>query len=230
MFALAVQRDAPKSSPDAEPRRRAYDRNEKLVDLAVHLIGGSAASAGALALLLAAGGRGWAVVAPVAIYALTLVATFAASAAYNLGYETRLRVTLRRLDHSAIFAMIAGTYTPFTVRLAQGSAAVWSTAAVWSIAAAGIGLKLFSPALFERIGVALYLALGWAALVIVPDIAPRLTPLSLALLAAGGALYTIGVCFHVKERLRFHNAIWHVFVVAAASCHFVSVLTGVALR
>jgi hemolysin III len=219
-----------KPGPDADPRGRAHGRDERLADLLVHVVGASAAVAGAVVLLLDAASRGWGVVLPISVYAFALILTFSASAAYNLAYDTRLRAWLRKLDHSAIFVMIAGTYTPFTVRFAPGAAALWSTLAVWLLAAAGIALKLFNPAVFERIGVGFYLALGWAAAVIVPPIAAALPSWALALLAIGGALYTIGVCFHLMERLRFHNAIWHSFVLAAACCHFASVLTAVVLR
>jgi hemolysin III len=137
---------------------------------------------------------------------------------------------LRRLDHSAIFLMIAGTYTPFTTRLLEGGAALWSTVWIWSMALGGILLKLRMPRLFERVSVAIYLALGWSVVAVYGPIAAALKGWPLALLFVGGALYTLGVCFHLRERWRFHNAIWHVFVLAAASCHFTSILTGVAMR
>jgi hemolysin III len=216
-------------SPDAEPRSRTHGRDERLADLCVHLVGASAAIAGAMALLSIALRRGWEVAAPIAVYAFALILTFAASAAYNLAYDTRLRVLLRRLDHSAIFMMIAGTYTPFTMRLAREPAALWLTSGVWSLAFAGIILKWFRPCWFERVGVGFYLALGWAALAIIPNLRFSLTGGTYALLALGGVLYSVGVCFHLLERLRFHNAIWHGFVLAAAACHFASVLRAVAL-
>ena len=148
---------------DAEPRARKHGRDERMADFLVHVIGAAAALAGAAALLVLAHSRDQGALAPIAVYATGLVLTFAASAAYNLGYDTRLRALLRRFDHSAIFLMIAGTYTPFTTRLANGPAAIWMTAGVWSVALGGIALKLTSPELFERVGVGVYLALGWAA-------------------------------------------------------------------
>lgn len=220
----------PQAAPDAEPRGRAHSADELRADFLVHVTGLVAASVGAIALILVAASHDWQGIAPIAAYAAALIAMFAASAAYNLGYHTRFRPLLRRLDHSAIFLMIAGTYTPFTTRLLGGRAALWSTVWIWGMALGGIALKLKNPPLFERVGVAIYLALGWSAVAVYAPIAAALKGWPLALLLAGGALYSLGVCFHLRERLRFHNAIWHVFVLAAASCHFTSVLTAVALR
>jgi len=216
--------------PDVCPRGRRHGRDELLADFLVHVIGTIAALAGAIAVVFIAGSRNWAALAPVGVYAGALVTMFGASAAYNLAYETRFRSILRRLDHSAIFLMIAGTYTPFTTRLVEGRAAVWSTVLIWSMALGGILLKLTKPRLFERVGVVIYLALGWSAVAIYAPIASMLKGWPLAMLIAGGGLYTIGVCFHMRERLRFHNAIWHLFVLIAASCQYATVLTAVAMR
>ena len=194
------------------------------------MIGGSFAVVGTLFLLRASPDRGFASIAPLAIYAFALVTTFTASAAYNLFYDTRLRVILRRIDHSAIFLMIAGTYTPFTLLLGHGPVALWTICGVWMAAAAGVFLKLFDSDLFERVGVALYLALGWSSVIVLPNIAERLSIASLALLAIGGLSYTVGVIFHLSERMRFHNAIWHLFVLLGASCHFGSICLSLALR
>ncbi|HUZ67630.1 MAG TPA: hemolysin III family protein [Beijerinckiaceae bacterium] len=218
------------SAPDLSPRARRYAREERLADLLVHLVGLAAALAGAVALLVSTRPRtAWAL-APIGVYAVALIATFAASAAYNLAFDSRFRPLLRRLDHSAIFLMIAGTYTPFTTRLVAGWAAVVATAWIWSMALGGIALKLISPRLFERLAVLLYLALGWAALALYPPLAAALHGWPFVLLLAGGALYSFGLCFHLREHMRFHNAIWHVFVLAAASCQYTTILTSVAMH
>lgn len=218
------------TAPDANPRGRPYGEDERRADLVVHVVGLTAATAGAVVLIAAACFRDRAALSALSVYAAALIAMFGASAAYNLGYETRFRAILRRFDHSAIFLMIAGTYTPFTTRLIAGQAALWSTAWIWSMALGGILLKLLTPGLFERISVVMYLALGWFAATIFAPVVPELKGWPLAMLLAGGGLYSSGVYFHLRERLRFHNAIWHAFVLAAASCQYVTVLTAVALR
>ncbi len=162
--------------------------------------------------------------APVLIYAAGLLAMLGCSAAYNVFHASGRREWLRRFDHAAIFAMIAGTYTPFTVRLANGWAA-GLTAAIWVVAAAGIALKLWQPRRIEAISVALYLALGWIGLAAAGPFASALDARTLGLLALGGIVYTAGVIFHLWRRLPYQNAIWHGFVLVAAAIHYLAVLT-----
>jgi hemolysin III len=95
---------------------------------------------------------------------------------------------------------------------------------VWSVAIIGIVLKLFLPGRFDRLAIMLYLAMGWSGVVVFDVIAEALPSGTVWLIAAGGALYSAGVVFHVWERLRFQNAIWHSFVLLAAACHYAAVL------
>jgi hemolysin III len=150
------------------------------------------------------------------------------SAAYNLCQWSRLRIILRNLDQAAIFLMIAGTYTPFTVLHLEGPWRVSLTTTVWLVAVAGILFRLLLGRLFERVSVGLYLALGWLGLVAIAPLAGSLTPATLILLAVGGVLYSVGVIFHVWQRLPFQTAIWHAFVVAAAATHFAAIAVAVA--
>jgi hemolysin III len=166
-------------------------------------------------------------VAAVAIYSAGLLAMLGCSFAYNMARFTRHAAWLCRLDHSAIFLMIAGTYTPFTVLDLEG-AWRWSfTAAVWSVAILGVLLRLLHGRLFARISLALYLALGWIGLIALPPLLDALDTPALVLLAVGGGLYTLGIVFHLWERLPFQNAIWHGFVVAAAAAHYAAVVVSV---
>jgi hemolysin III len=160
---------------------------------------------------------------PMLIYAAGLLAMLGCSAAYNVFHTSLRRDWLRRFDHAAIFAMIAGTYTPFTTRLAGGWAA-GLTAAIWTVAAAGIALKLWQPRRIEAISVTLYLALGWIGLVAAGPFLAALDARTLVLLALGGIVYTAGVAFHLWRRLPYQNAIWHGFVLVAASVHYVAVI------
>jgi hemolysin III len=132
---------------------------------------------------------------------------------------------LRRFDHAAIFAMIAGTYTPFTILGLQSGWSTGLTIGIWSVAAIGIALKLWQPRRIETISVALYLGLGWIGLIALHPFMVALDAATLALLAAGGILYSVGVVFHLWRRLPYHNAIWHGFVLVAAGIHYLAVLT-----
>ena len=162
---------------------------------------------------------------PIAIYAAGLVAMFACSAAYNVFRQSRRRAWLQRFDHAAIFAMIGGTYTPFTVMRLESMWSAALTSVVWAIAGFGIAVKLLQPRWIERVSIGLYLALGWIGLVAIGPFAQAMDTTTLALLGAGGAIYTIGVIFHVWRALPFQNAIWHGFVLVGAALHYGAVLT-----
>jgi len=166
-------------------------------------------------------------VAAAAIYGLGLICTFGFSAAYNLTGESRWKDVLRRCDHAAIYVMIAGTYTPFTLVNIGGLAGHGLLALVWSVAALGLALKVFWPHRLSRLSVGLYLALGWAGLVAAGPLFAALPGVALGFLIAGGVLYTVGVAFFAWQRLSFQNAIWHGFVLAAACCHYVAVFDAI---
>ena len=164
----------------------------------------------------------WEVTA-IAVYAITLVGTFTASAFYHMTPWENIRPVLRRIDHAAIYLKIAGTYTPFAAISMGAGAGPGLLATVWSVAGAGLALKLFAPMRFERLSVALYLALGWAGVWVWSEMEAALSPQGLWLLAAGGALYSVGVGFFLWERLPFNNAIWHLMVLIATVCMFAAV-------
>jgi hemolysin III len=146
-----------------------------------------------------------------------------ASAAYNLWPTGALKEILRRFDHSAIFVMIAATYTPFAAaRLGYpvGDLILWL---VWSAAALGVGLKMFFPRRFEKVSVVLYLAMGWLIVTAIRPLAASVAAIDFWLLIAGGLIYSAGVAFYLIERIPFHKAIWHGFVLAAAVIHFAAI-------
>jgi hemolysin III len=199
---------------------------EVLADGVVHALGLALGVVGAVALVgLAVFYGNPLLVAPLLIYAAGLVAMLGCSAAYNLLRSSRRRDWLRRFDHAAIFAMIAGTYTPFTILGLKGGWSSGLTILIWSVAAIGIAFKLWQPRRIETISIALYLGLGWIGLIALQPFKAALATSTLALLAAGGLLYSVGVVFHLWRRLPYHNAIWHGFVLAAASIHYLAVLT-----
>lgn len=201
-----------------------YDRAETIADGVVHAIGISLGLVGAIAIVIIAGNstRAGGVVS-VAIYAISLLSMLGFSAAYNVWPISRIKWALRRFDHSAIYVMIGGTYTPFIAQMQSGFVSVGLLIGVWLTAAVGVAFKLLLPGRFDRVAIVLYLLLGWSSVAVYEPIAAALSSLSLWLLAAGGVLYTTGIVFHLWQSLRFQNAIWHGFVLLAACCHYLAV-------
>ncbi len=201
----------------------SYTRGERIADAIIHVLGLAAAPAACIALALAAPTEPGAAVA-LGLYAAGLVAMLACSALYNLTPPGPRKALLRRFDHAAIFVMIAGTYTPIAV-LAIGGTWAWALLGlVWTGAVGGVALKLIGPMRLERLSVIAYLVLGWVGLAALHRLLAVLPVTDFVLLAAGGALYSVGVLFHLARRMPYHNAIWHGFVLVAAACHFAIVL------
>jgi len=146
------------------------------------------------------------------------------SATYNLWPVTPTKWVLRRFDHSAIYMLIAATYTPLIMQMKHNIFALVLLTAVWCVAILGIVLKLRWPGRFDRLSVGLYLALGWSVVMIYDSVATALPPVAINFVIAGGILYSLGVIFHAWRRLRFQNAIWHGFVLLGAGCHYTAVL------
>jgi len=201
---------------------------ERSVDRVIHLVGVVTASiAGLVLLALSIWQGGFGQVSAITIYALCWIAMLTASMLYNLARQPERRRVLRRLDHAAIFLMIAGSYTPFTTQRLDGWWAIGMTSAVWVIALACAASKLFAPGLTRKAWIAAYLLLGWVALVAAGEFIEGLTPEALALVVAGGVIYSVGIAFYVWERLPFRRAIWHGFVLTASAVHYVAILIGV---
>jgi hemolysin III len=164
----------------------------------------------------------------IVIYTIGLLSMLGFSAAYNTWPISRAKWVLRRFDHSAIYVMIAGTYTAFIGQMNGDFVSIGLLIGVWLTAVVGVTLKLLLPGRFDRLAVVLYLILGWSGAVVYEPAATALPNLSIWLLAAGGALYSAGVVFHGWQSLRFQNAIWHGFVLVAACCHYSVILYCVA--
>ena len=202
-----------------------YTLRERVADGCIHVVG-VAASVVALTALLILGVQAQATlwIVSLSIYGLALVAMFTCSAGYNLIVRPKVKAVFRRLDHAAIFLMIAGTYTPFALMKMDAEWGLTLLAVVWTMAAIGIAIKLFAPRYLEGVTTALYLVQGWAVIVAWHPLVSAVPVRVAFLLMLGGVLYTIGVVFHLWERLPFQNAIWHGFVLVAASVHFAAVI------
>lgn len=201
---------------------------ERIADGAVHIVG-VAASLVALGALLAIGVQSrtalWAVA--LGIYGLALVACFGCSAGYHLIVTPKLKAAFRRLDHAAIFIMIAGTYTPFALVKMETGAGLTLLAVVWTIALLGVVIKLTAPRYLEGVSTALYLVQGWAVVAAWHPLTEAVSAQVALLLLLGGVIYTVGVVFHLSDKIPYRSAIWHGFVLTAASVHYAAVLVAV---
>lgn len=234
---FAVPPEAMKMAVDENslcgPVRPHYPNDTaRRLDLAIHIVGLAFSILGGAAMLAiyAFTDRDQRAVpfAGIVIYAVGLVLMLSFSTAYNFCSE-RHRSFFRRLDHSGIFLMIAGSYTPFTTGILTGAWAWGMTLAVWIFAGTGIAVKLFRPAFREGLSNALYLGLAWIVVFATGPIVEHLSTAALALLVAGGLIYTLGVFFHVNERLTYSRPIWHSHVLAGAGAHWAAILIGTVL-
>jgi hemolysin III len=202
-----------------------YDRAELIADGVVHVVGVCFGLIAATVLIvLTAVYASPLDVAVVSVYVAGLLAMLVLSATYNLWPVSRAKWVLRRLDHSAIYLLIAATYTPFIMELKDSYFAIALLIGVWCVAIVGIVLKLVLPGRFDRVAVGLYLAMGWSGMMLYEAVVKALPAVALGFIVAGGVLYSLGVVFHAWQRLRFQNAIWHCFVLLGAACHYTAIL------
>ena len=202
-----------------------YKLGERVADNIGHALGISASTAGLIMLVIVASRYpGALAVTSFALYGGTLFLVFTASALYHIVRRGALKNVLRLLDHSAIYLLIAGTYTPVALNSIEGAWG-WSIfATVWGLALTGVALKLIFPGRLERLSIYLYLGTGWSGLAAIEPLLANLHWVALALLGIGGFFYCAGVGFHLWTNLRYHNVIWHAFVLAGATCHYFSVI------
>lgn len=184
---------------------------------------------GAVLVTLAAIYAGARETASALVFVLTLVLLYGASTLYHAIPHVRAKRYLKVLDHCAIFLLIAGTYTPFTVAALKGGLG-WSLfGAVWGLALLGILFKLFFTGRLQLLSTAAYVSMGWLAVVAAVPISRELEPAALYWLIAGGIAYTAGTLFYHNERLRYSHAVWHLFVLVGSVCHFAAVVVQLVL-
>ena len=205
-------------------RDNLYTLGEELAHAITHGLGVVLAIIGLVVLVVRSVlyGNVWHVVAS-SVFGATLVMMYAASTLYHSIPLPRARHVLRVIDHSLIFLLIAGTYTPFTLVTLRGPWG-WSLFGfTWSLAVIGVGLKIFTTGRYEKVSLAVYLLMGWCAVVATKPLFEHLEPGGLVLLAAGGITYSGGVAFYTWQRLRYHHAIWHLFVLGGSLLHWFTV-------
>lgn len=159
------------------------------------------------------------------IYGVSLILLYLASTMYHSLTRPRTKLLFKKLDHMAIFLLIAGTYTPFCLSALQGWVSWVLLALVWGLAIAGIVFKVFHAGRYEVISLILYICTGWLVIGVIKPIYHTLSATGFAFLILGGLFYSAGIIFYVSKRIRYSHAIWHLFVLAGSSFHFFSVMT-----
>ncbi len=198
---------------------------EELANALTHGVGFVASLIGLPVLIVAYMARGDALtVFGVSVFGASLIALYAASTLYHAVSDERAKRVLQIVDHVAIYLLIAGTYTPFTLGVLRGRWGWILFGVVWTLAALGIFFKLVFRVRFPRLSTAFYVAMGWVIVVAIKPLAMALPSAGLALLVAGGLLYTGGVVFYLRDGLRYNHAVWHLFVLGGSTCHYVAVL------
>ncbi len=205
--------------------KRQQGLGEEIANSISHGIGFLSAIAITPILITAAIPKGTAAIVGASIFGATMMILYLSSTLYHSFPHSKTKGVFRIFDHGAIFLLIAGTYTPFTLTVLPGAWG-WSLfGIVWSLAIFGVVLKSVSGAKTSKLSVALYLGMGWMAVLAVQPLWNSLPAWGLFWLAAGGAMYTAGVLFFVYDhRVRYHHFIWHLFVLAGTVCHVVAIL------
>jgi hemolysin III len=216
----------PEGLPQPDPSVLAEERFNALT----HLAGALLALLGTVVLLVLALERRdpWRV-GSFAVYGAVLVAQFLSSFLYHSAQGPR-KAALRNLDHCAIYLLIAGTYTPFTLVALRGNWGLPLFVSIWILAAIGLVQEIGFARRGRRLSLVLYLTMGWLAILALFPLLASLTPRGFTWVAAGGVLYTAGTYFYVKSKkgLRFGHGIWHLFVLGGSACHYLAVLLFVA--
>lgn len=202
-----------------------YSFGEELAHAITHGLGAVLAIAGLCVLVVRAAlyGNTWHIVAS-AIFGATLVMMYTASTLYHSIPLPKARKVLRVIDHSMIYFLIAGSYTPFTLVTLHGPWG-WSLFGLtWGLALFGVVFKIFATGKYEKVSLTIYLAMGWCAVIAIKPLVQTVQPGGIALMFAGGLTYSGGVAFYVWERVRYHHAIWHLFVLSGSVLHYFAVL------
>jgi hemolysin III len=207
--------------PQADPR-------EELASALTHGLGAIASLAGGAVLITLTSlyGDAWQLGTTI-VFSITLLLLYVASTLYHAIQHPMAKARLQIFDHCAIYLLIAGTYTPFTLIGLRGPWG-WSLfAAIWTIAAAGVVFKLFFTGRFRLLSTIIYIVMGWLVVVAIEPLLRSVDTFTLGWLLAGGLFYTLGTWFYQRDSVRYFHAIWHLFVLLGSVCHFVAVTAQV---
>jgi len=201
---------------------------EEIASALTHGLGAVTALAGGAVLITLAAiyGDGWQLASAI-VFGIALLLLYTASTLYHAIQHPVAKGRLKVFDHCAIYLLIAGTYTPFTLIGLRGPWGWGLFTAIWVLALAGVVFKLFYTGHFKRLSTAIYIAMGWLVVVAIKPMWNSLDGWTLGWLFAGGIFYTLGTVFYHREQLPYSHAIWHMFVIAGSVCHFVSVTSQI---
>ena len=206
-------------------RERTQSRGEEIANSVSHGVALLAAAAAAPVLVLSAVRQGGAArIAGASVFAATMVLLYLTSTLYHALPRNHAKQVFQVLDRAAIFLMIAGTYTPFTLGVLRGAWGWTLFGLVWGLALAGIVLTAAGGVRYPKLSTGLYLAMGWLILVAVKPLWLRVPSWGLFWLSAGGIAYTVGVVFYAAKRVCYSHFVWHLFVITGTACHFIAVL------
>lgn len=210
--------------PPVTGPERIGDRREEIANVITHGTGLALSLAGSATLVIIASRRGTPYdIVGVAVFGLTLILLYAASTMFHAARDEATRSRLRVLDHCAIYLLIAGTYTPIMLGALRGGWG-WSLFGVtWGLAFAGILFKLRYTGRFMLLSTAIYIAMGWLALIAIVPLVRAISTAALVWLVAGGIAYTAGAPFYQWARFRYAHAVWHLFVLTGSICHGIAI-------
>ena len=198
-----------------------YSVNEEKLNAYTHFAGLILSIIGLIALFGKSQGSAQILVS--VVYGLSLSMMFLSSSIYHSSSNPKRRVILRKVDHIAIYVLIAGTYTPFLILGVGGNLGLYGTLVVWLIGVSGIVFKLTLGHRFPKVSIATYALMGWLVLFLIYPIYNALSATGFGLLLAGGLAYTLGIPFYMLKSRHYSHAIWHIFVVLGAALHFFSI-------
>lgn len=209
-----------------------YSPREERANILTHGIGAGVALVAGLTMLTLSIGRGgdpwqW---ASAIVFSISMLMLYLASTAYHRAVDPVRRARLKIVDHCAIYVLIAGTYTPFTLTVLRDTVGWTLFIAIWSLAAIGIIFKLFFTGRFKLVSTLIYIAMGWLVMLYAKPVYQALSGWTFGWLLAGGIAYTLGTVFYMQRRMPYAHAVWHGFVVIGTVCHFISVWSLVVPR
>lgn len=207
---------------------KKYTLGEEIFSSVSHGIGTLLAVGGTVVLIILAAlfSDVWAVVGS-AIYGGSLIMLYTMSTLYHAITNEKAKSFFQVMDHTTIFFLIAGTYTPITLTILRGSLGWVLFGIVWGAAALGITLNAIDLKRFSKPSVACYIAMGWVIIIAIKPLLEVMTPLSLWLLVAGGVFYTVGVIFYAIKKIKYFHSIWHIFTILGSTCHYFSILFAI---
>lgn len=210
---------------------RAYSLGEEIANSVIHGLGiGLSVAALVILVAFAALSGDPFKLASAIVYGISLVLEYTASTLYHSFPQPKVKHLFKIFDHCGIYLLIAGTYTPFCLVTLRGVVGWWLFGVIWALAIIGIAVEAFWAYRPRWLSAAVYLGMGWMVVLSLRPLVANLDPAGVWLLIAGGLAYTVGTVFYVMKKVKYMHAVWHVFVLAGSTCHFLAVLIYVIIK